>query len=393
MALIEKNITLPYVFFMIRNTKYSVFFRLWFAFIICPFFKGVSHSQTDSPPQVQIPLNFTQGWNLFSIPQIPNNFDVDSFFENKKSGAIWKNENENYQVTESIEAGSAYWVYLQDEVTKIIFVDPDPAGIELSKPTEPGWNLIGTYSPVPIPIQKKGTVWHYQEGEYIAVGADLLTGKGYWLNFPGSGSISVGSLGADTDTDEIPDFWEQLWGFQYDSNEDRQLDPDSDNLGNFPEYRSGTNPMMADSDEDGISDGDEFNLYRSNPLKTDTDGDGFSDLEEVMEGGNPLTTDKMPLTTLEISPSNGEQDVAITRETTIRFSRPLAEAISIDEQSISAEFAGSKIPALIHLSPNRQTISLFYNTSLPASARVRVTIAGDQLIDEHGMAVDADNDW
>ena len=48
-----------------------------------------------------------------------------------------------------------------------------------------------------------------------------------------------------------------------------------------------TNPMVADTDGDGLSDGQEVNTYHSEPLIKDTDGDRFTDGYEVAHGGNP----------------------------------------------------------------------------------------------------------
>ncbi len=52
-----------------------------------------------------------------------------------------------------------------------------------------------------------------------------------------------------------------------------------------------TDPIMADTDEDGISDGDEINIYGTNPLLADTDGDGINDGWEILFGLNPLVHD------------------------------------------------------------------------------------------------------
>jgi outer membrane protein OmpA-like peptidoglycan-associated protein len=42
-----------------------------------------------------------------------------------------------------------------------------------------------------------------------------------------------------------------------------------------------TDPLKADTDGDGLSDGDEVKIYHTDPLKMDTDGDGLSDGDEV----------------------------------------------------------------------------------------------------------------
>ena len=46
----------------------------------------------------------------------------------------------------------------------------------------------------------------------------------------------------------------------------------------------GTNPLIKDTDGDGLHDGNET-AEQTNPLLVDTDGDGFTDFEEL---ANPL---------------------------------------------------------------------------------------------------------
>lgn len=64
-------------------------------------------------------------------------------------------------------------------------------------------------------------------------------------------------------------------------------DDDRDGLTNAEEAKLGTNPEVADTDGDGLSDYEEVKIYQTDPLKTDTDGDGYKDGEEVKNGYNP----------------------------------------------------------------------------------------------------------
>jgi outer membrane protein OmpA-like peptidoglycan-associated protein len=69
-------------------------------------------------------------------------------------------------------------------------------------------------------------------------------------------------------------------------------DPDGDGLTNDQEKQFGTDPKNPDTDGDGISDGDEVNVYHTNPLKKDTDGDGLSDYDEIFKyHTDPLKVD------------------------------------------------------------------------------------------------------
>ena len=90
------------------------------------------------------------------------------------------------------------------------------------------------------------------------------------------------------------------------------------------------------------------------------------------------------------SPLNGEGDVAVTRETVLRFSAPL-DVASVSSASVRAEFAGQELTARRHLSPDRKTLTLFYDAPLPASSRVRVSVFGDELL-TGGAPIDADGD-
>lgn len=78
-------------------------------------------------------------------------------------------------------------------------------------------------------------------------------------------------------------YWSFLLGVTASGGESDLADPDNDGLTNKEEKQLGTDPHNADTDGDGLSDGDEVNKYHTNPLKADSDGDGLSDKDEVMQ--------------------------------------------------------------------------------------------------------------
>ncbi|MFT5424694.1 MAG: hypothetical protein ACI89L_002492 [Phycisphaerales bacterium] len=67
---------------------------------------------------------------------------------------------------------------------------------------------------------------------------------------------------------------------------DLNPDPDADGLGDLDEYFLGTNPLLFDTDGDGITDGAEANTLGTNPLLADSDADGVSDLLDKCHGGD-----------------------------------------------------------------------------------------------------------
>jgi hypothetical protein len=71
------------------------------------------------------------------------------------------------------------------------------------------------------------------------------------------------------------------------------LDTDGDNLADSMETLLGTNTNNIDSDNDGLSDGDEVNIWKSNPMNPDTDGDTYLDGAEVKNGYSPIGPGKI----------------------------------------------------------------------------------------------------
>jgi serine/threonine protein kinase/pSer/pThr/pTyr-binding forkhead associated (FHA) protein len=69
-------------------------------------------------------------------------------------------------------------------------------------------------------------------------------------------------------------------------------DPDGDGLSNIREGQLGTDPNNADTDADGLNDGEEVRIWGTDPLKRDTDGDSLTDGTEVnVLGTDPLKPD------------------------------------------------------------------------------------------------------
>ncbi|MCB1098084.1 MAG: hypothetical protein KDN22_21110 [Verrucomicrobiae bacterium] len=107
----------------------------------------------------------------------------------------------------------------------------------------------------------------------------------------------------DGDGDGLDDDWEEANDF--DPNDDGSTnpvngangDPDGDTLSNLDEFKLGTNPRAADSDDDGLNDNveDKTGVFvdatktGSHPLRPDSDGDGLKDGDEVV--ANPFVSD------------------------------------------------------------------------------------------------------
>ena len=66
-----------------------------------------------------------------------------------------------------------------------------------------------------------------------------------------------------------------------------KADPDKDGLSNLDEYIYGTNPNLADTDVDGISDKDELFVYYSDPKNEDSNSNTYKDGVEITNCYDP----------------------------------------------------------------------------------------------------------
>jgi hypothetical protein len=99
----------------------------------------------------------------------------------------------------------------------------------------------------------------------------------------------------DTDSDGMPDVWENLYGTNPNLDDANEDTLDNDGLTNIQEYHAGTDPANADTDGDGYGDAveDKSGTWANSghtgtdPTNPDTDDDGIDDGSENPDTGTP----------------------------------------------------------------------------------------------------------
>lgn len=105
---------------------------------------------------------------------------------------------------------------------------------------------------------------------------------------PAAYAECVVTVDPDSDGDGLSDNWENSHHATYPCLDPQNPDSDSDGVWDGAEIAMGTDPCnpnstpaMIDSDLDGLTDIDEYQVYHTDPRLFDTDGDGIQDYAEV----------------------------------------------------------------------------------------------------------------
>ena len=111
-------------------------------------------------------------------------------------------------------------------------------------------------------------------------------------------------------------------------------DADGDGLNDRREAELGTDPSLADTDEDGLTDGVEVRDHRTNPLAADSDTDGVLDGDEVALGTDPND----PNNGAPAEDAASATDGAVSEEPTAPVEEPappVEEAAAVDEAPVA----------------------------------------------------------
>ena len=148
-------------------------------------------------------------------------------------------------------------------------------------------------------------------------------------------NLSILPIG-DHDGDGLPAWWEITYGLNDADSSDAALDSDTDGLTNVEEFSHLSDPTVTDTDNDGLSDGEEVYTYFTNPVASDTDSDGLTDSEEILV----YLTDP----TLSDTDSDGYSD---GDEINLYGTNPLdGSSVPAALANYSESFEGGAIPAI-----------------------------------------------
>ncbi|MBT4819992.1 MAG: hypothetical protein HON70_30055, partial [Lentisphaerae bacterium] len=128
--------------------------------------------------------------------------------------------------------------------------------------------------------------------EAAANGVAVTAGVADWVTTDNVAAIAGID---DADGDNMPDWWEALYGGALVAADDL----DADGLSNLYEFYCRTNPNKSDTDNDSLVDGEEDmdadglsnaaeSTAQTDPLATDTDDDGVSDYQETQDDTSPI---------------------------------------------------------------------------------------------------------
>lgn len=106
-----------------------------------------------------------------------------------------------------------------------------------------------------------------------------------------------------------------------------------------------------------------------------------------------ISEETLPLSTVRrTSPSEGEDGVAVTRESVFYFTQPLALDAVLSRTNFHAHAAGRQLLTRAEWNDRRDAVFLFFLEPIPGRSSVRVTLDGSDLRDFLGRPVDLDGD-
>jgi hypothetical protein len=220
--------------------------------------------------------NLSSGRFLSGIQDIYSHFTLDN-----SAGLHWNEMNSYQRRVSAINTGNVVWDGAAvTAATGFLTRGTDPAG------------HARLYAPEPVEAGSSISHFDTAASPNLLMEPFITSGLGSDLDLTDEQLFDVGwtPAVADADGDGVADSADNCPQDpnpgQADTDGDGagdacDSDIDGDGLDNATELLLGTDPGNPDSDRDGLTDGEEVNLYATDPLKSDSDGDHLSDGVEV----------------------------------------------------------------------------------------------------------------
>lgn len=201
----------------------------------------------------------------------------------------------------------------------------------------------GTRFTVDIPASSVSAVSGGNTIRFTRTNPNPPSGTWEWIQFDFVKLEVDADAYADGDSDGLPRWWEEEFRLSDANAADAITDADSDGLNALQEYNGGilsADPNQSDSDADGAADTVERNAG-SNPLLADTDGDGLGDAGEIL--GNPASSPVLADTDADGASDSWEKRVGSNPSSAA--SKPTAFAAAIGLNFVTDGDPSGHLPA------------------------------------------------
>jgi hypothetical protein len=173
---------------------------------------GVEGGGEGCPDLTQVDIDLNAGWNLISLPLIPNDSDIEDVlvdvssdvsvvwaYEAGEGWTFWDPTDIGSSTLDTMQDGKGYWIYMDAATTQTVFGVVNPVA-PMTPPTysvDAGWNLIGFKSTCTRTASAylAGVscvrIWSFDNNAWVPVqsGDMLQPGLGYWIAATGAGTI------------------------------------------------------------------------------------------------------------------------------------------------------------------------------------------------------------